>query len=77
MNLRGEESLRIGPAGASETQGRESAAGLALSTVLHGLVLILLLSVGVFGSKGSEGGLAIVPVEVSASAVFRAIMFPS
>jgi hypothetical protein len=67
MNLRGEESLRIGPAGASETQGRESAAGLALSAVLHGLVLILLLSVGVFGSQGSEGGLEIVPVEVELS----------
>src|SRR6476659_9398569 len=67
MNLRGEESLRIGPAGASETQARESAAGLALSAVLHGLVLILLLSVGVFGSKGSEGGLEIVPVEVELS----------
>ena len=35
MNLRVEESLRIGPAGAGETQGRESAAGLALSAVLH------------------------------------------
>lgn len=67
MNLRGEESLRIGPAGASETQARESAAGLALSAVLHGLVLILLLSVGVFGSQGSEGGLEIVPVEVELS----------
>jgi hypothetical protein len=67
MNLRGEESLRIGPAGASETQGRESAAGLALSAVLHGLVLILLLTVGVFGSEGSEGGLEIVPVEVELS----------
>ncbi len=64
MNLRGEESLRIGPAGPSETRGRESAAGLALSAVLHALVLILLLSVGVFGSEGSEGGLEIVPVEV-------------
>ena len=67
MNLRGEESLRIGPAGASETQGRESAAGLALSAVLHGLLLLLLLSVGVFGSEGSEGGLEIVPVEVELS----------
>ena len=67
MNLRGEEFLRIGPAGASETQGRESAAGLALSAVLHGLVLILLLTVGVFGSEGSEGGLEIVPVEVELS----------
>ena len=67
MNLRGEESLRIGRAGASETQARESAAGLALSAVLHGLVLILLLSVGVFGSQGSEGGLEIVPVEVELS----------
>ena len=54
MDLRGEESLRIGPAGASETQGRESAAGLALSAVLHGLVLIVLLTVGVFGSEGPE-----------------------
>jgi hypothetical protein len=65
MNLRGEESLRT--AGRSETQGHESAAGLALSAVLHGLALVLLLSVGMFGSEGSEGGLEIVPVEVELS----------
>jgi hypothetical protein len=50
--------------GPSEPQGRESAAGFALSVLLHGLVLCLLLVVGVFGTRGSQGGLEIVPVEV-------------
>jgi hypothetical protein len=50
--------------GPSEPQGRESAAGFALSMLLHGLVLCLLLVVGVFGTRGSQGGLEIVPVEV-------------
>jgi hypothetical protein len=50
--------------GPSELQGRESAAGFALSVLLHGLVLCLLLVVGVFGTRGSQGGLEIVPVEV-------------
>ncbi len=67
MNLRGEESLRIDPAGPSEGERGEGAAGLALSAVLHGLVLILLLGIGVFGSEGSQGGLEIVPVEVELS----------
>jgi hypothetical protein len=64
MDLRGEDTARIGAAGSSEPQGRESAAGFALSVLLHGLVLCLLLVVGVFGTRGSQGGLEIVPVEV-------------
>jgi hypothetical protein len=63
MNLRVDEApLLASPAGESERAN--SAAGLALSVVLHGLVLLLLFVVGVFGSEGSEGGLEIVPVEV-------------
>jgi len=61
MDLGDEEPLRVEP---SETQGRESAAGLALSVILHGIALCLLLVVGVFGTEGSQGGLEIVPVEV-------------
>ena len=80
MDLGDEEPLRVepvGPVGPSETQGRESAAGLALSVFLHGIALCLLLVVGVFGTEGSQGGLEIVPVEVeiahqSASAAGRA-----
>ncbi|MFZ1070797.1 MAG: hypothetical protein WAN73_09250, partial [Methyloceanibacter sp.] len=67
MDLGDEEPLRVepvGPVGPSETQGRESAAGLALSVFLHGIALCLLLVVGVFGTEGSQGGLEIVPVEV-------------
>ncbi len=64
MDMGGEDSLRIGPVGSSERQGRESAAGLALSVLLHGIALCLLLVVGVFGTEGSQGGLEIVPVEV-------------
>jgi hypothetical protein len=64
MSLRGEESLRIGLVGPSETQRGEGAAGLVLSVILHGLVLLLLFVVGIFGTEGSEGGLEIVPVEV-------------
>ena len=67
MDLGDEEPLRVepvGPVGPSETQGRESAAGLALSVILHGIALFLLLVVGVFGTEGSQGGLEIVPVEV-------------
>jgi hypothetical protein len=67
MDLGDEEPLRVepvGPVGPSETQGRESAAGLALSVILHGIALCLLLVVGVFGTEGSQGGLEIVPVEV-------------
>jgi hypothetical protein len=64
MDMGGEDSLRIGPVGPSERQGRESAAGLALSVLLHGIALCLLLVVGVFGTEGSQGGLEIVPVEV-------------
>jgi len=67
MDLGDEEPLRVepvGPIGPSETQGRESAAGLALSVILHGIALCLLLVVGVFGTEGSQGGLEIVPVEV-------------
>src|SRR6476660_57408 len=61
MDLGDEEPLRVEP---SETKGRESAAGLALSVILHGIALCLLLVVGVFGTEGSQGGLEIVPVEV-------------
>jgi hypothetical protein len=67
MDLGDEEPLRVepvGPVGPSETQGRESAAGLALSVILHGIALCLLLVVGVFGTEGSQGGLDVVPVEV-------------
>jgi len=64
MDVGDEESLRIGHAGPSETQGRGSAAGLALSVFLHGVALLLLFLVGVFGTRRSEGGLEIVPVEV-------------
>jgi len=64
MDTGDEGPLRIGPVGQSEPQGRESAAGFALSVLLHGLVLCLLLVVGVFGTRGSQGGLEIVPVEV-------------
>jgi hypothetical protein len=67
MDLGDEEPLRVepvGPVGPSETQGRESAAGLAFSVFLHGIALCLLLVVGVFGTEGSQGGLEIVPVEV-------------
>jgi hypothetical protein len=67
MNLCGDESLRIDPAGPSEGQRGESAAGFAVSAVLHGFVLILLLGVGLFGSEGSQGGLEVVPVEVELS----------
>jgi hypothetical protein len=63
MNLRLDEGpLLASPAGESERAN--SARGLALSVVLHGLILLLLLVVGIFGSEGSEGGLEIVPVEV-------------
>jgi hypothetical protein len=64
MDTGDEELLRIGPVGQSEPQGREGVAGFALSVLLHGLVLCLLLVVGVFGTRGSQGGLEIVPVEV-------------
>jgi hypothetical protein len=64
MDLGDDEPLRIGPVGPSEKQGGESAVGLALSVVLHGIALAFLLVVGVFGTEGSEGGLEIVPVEV-------------
>ena len=67
MDTGDEELLRVepvGPVGPSETQGRESAAGLALSVLLHGIALCLLLVVGVFGTEGSQGGLEVVPVEV-------------
>src|SRR5207344_1965929 len=67
MDTGDEEPLRVepvGPVGPSETQGRESAAGLALSVLLHGIALCLLLVVGMFGTEGSQGGLEIVPVEV-------------
>jgi hypothetical protein len=64
MDTGDEGPLRIGPVGQSEPQGRESAAGFALSVLLHALVLCLLLVVGVFGTRGSQGGLEIVPVEV-------------
>jgi hypothetical protein len=64
MDTGDEGPLRIGPVGPSEPQGRESAAGFALSVLLHGLALCFLLVVGVFGTKGSQGGLEIVPVEV-------------
>jgi hypothetical protein len=62
MDLRDEEPLlasRAGPSGRGET-----AAGLALSVILHRIALALLFVVGVFGSEGSEGGLDVVPVEV-------------
>jgi hypothetical protein len=65
MDLGDEEPLRVepvGPVGPSETQGRESAAGLALSVLLHGIALCLLLVV--VGTEGSQGGLEVVPVEV-------------
>jgi hypothetical protein len=62
IDLGDEEHLRIGPVGPSETQGRESAAGLALS--LHGIALCLLFLVGIYDTQGSQGGLEIVPVEV-------------
>jgi hypothetical protein len=64
MDLRGEDTARIGAGDPGEPQGRESATGLALSVFLHGLALCLLLVVGVFGTEGSQGGLEIVPVEV-------------
>jgi hypothetical protein len=63
MTLRAdEEPLFAGSAGPRERS--ESAAGLALSVILHGLALLLLFVVGIFGTEGSEGGLEIVPVEV-------------
>ena len=49
MDTGDEEALRVEPVGTvgpSETQGRESAAGLALSVLLHGIALCLLLVVG-------------------------------
>jgi hypothetical protein len=58
------DEARVGPVGPSETQGRESAAGLALSVLLHGIAICLLLVAGVFGTQGSQGGLEIVPVEI-------------
>lgn len=64
MDLGDDEPLRIGPVGPSEKQGGESAVGLALSVVLHGLALCFLFVVGVFVTEGSEGGLEIVPVEI-------------
>jgi hypothetical protein len=62
MDLGDADPLRVepvGPVGPSETQGRESAAGLALSVILHGIALCLLLVVGVFGTEalGSEGAI--------------------
>lgn len=63
MNLRVDEGpLLASPA--SEGERANSATGLALSVVLHGLILLLLFVVGMFGGEGSEGGLEIVPVEV-------------
>jgi len=64
MNVQGEESLRSGLVGLSESERGDSAAGLVFSVILHGLALLLLFIVGAFGSEGSEGGLEIVPVEV-------------
>jgi outer membrane biosynthesis protein TonB len=64
MNLQGEEFLPTGPAPRSDTQPKESAAGLALSVVLHCFALLLLFVVGISGTEGSEGGLQIVPIEV-------------
>ena len=64
MNAQGDESLRSGLVGLSESERGDSAAGLVFSVILHGLALLSLLIVGVFGSEGSEGGLEIVPVEV-------------
>jgi hypothetical protein len=61
-DLGDKEHLRISPVGPSGTQGRESAAGLALS--LHGIALCLLFLVGIYDTQGSQGGLEIVPVEV-------------
>ena len=41
-----------------------AALGFLFSAISHGLALLLLFVVGLFGTEGSEGGLQIVPVEV-------------
>src|SRR5215813_7673080 len=76
MNLQGEEFLPTGPAPRSDTQPQESAAGLALSAVLHCFALLFLFVVGISGTEGSEGGLQIVQQNAAAAAKQRVADLP-
>jgi hypothetical protein len=59
-----ENALAMVDVASPERPNGNEALGLLFSAILHGVVLLLVLVVGIFGSEGSEGGLEIVPVEV-------------
>jgi hypothetical protein len=59
-----ENALAVVDVASPERPNGNEALGLLFSAILHGVVLLLVLVVAIFGSEGSEGGLEIVPVEV-------------
>jgi len=64
LNACKENALAMVDVASPERPDGNEALGLLFSAILHGVVLLLVLVVGIFGSEGSEGGLEIVPVEV-------------
>jgi hypothetical protein len=64
LNACKENALALVDVTSPERPDGNEALGLLFSAILHGVVLLLVLVVGIFGSEGSEGGLEIVPVEV-------------
>src|SRR6516225_3111844 len=59
-----ENALTMVDVASPERPDGNEALGLLFSAILHGVVLLLVFVVGIFGSESSEGGLEIVPVEV-------------
>ena len=59
-----ENALAVVDIAPPDRRSGNAALGFLFSAILHGVVLLLVLVVGIFGSEGSEGGLQIVPVEV-------------
>lgn len=64
LNACKENALAMVDIAPPERPSGNEALGFLFSAILHGVVLLLVLVVGIFGSEGSEGGLQIVPVEV-------------